>query len=138
MDSYKYYGDIIDKKCPVSKTHIPMNIITRAAQFAPFAALPTHSYALYETERITEDFIILDNQEKERINNLLQDIIHDYENNKQISITYFIKDVKKNGGSYNTIKSVVKKIDEYNKNIILENNIIIPINNILNLSILGK
>ena len=33
------YGDIIDLKRPVSKTHKPMSMEKRAAQFMPFAAL---------------------------------------------------------------------------------------------------
>ena len=33
------YDDIIDRERPVSRTHIPMSLDARAAQFAPFAAL---------------------------------------------------------------------------------------------------
>ncbi len=39
-DSYKYYGDIINMPHRVSNIHAPMNILNRAAQFAPFSALP--------------------------------------------------------------------------------------------------
>ena len=53
-DSCKYYGDIINMPHRISNIHAPMNVLNRAAQFAPFSALPGHSEAVKETERITE------------------------------------------------------------------------------------
>ena len=40
--------------------------------------------------------------------------------NPEITITYFIPDKKKEGGAYITIKGIVKKIDEYNKLITMQ------------------
>jgi hypothetical protein len=51
MDNYE---DIINLPHHVSKTHQPMSMWNRAAQFAPFAALNGHSSALKETERANE------------------------------------------------------------------------------------
>lgn len=45
------YDDIINLPHHVSKTHIPMSMWNRAAQFAPFAALNGHNSALLETEK---------------------------------------------------------------------------------------
>jgi len=45
------YDDIIGLPHPVSKKHPPMPLESRAAQFAPFAALTGHSDAIQETER---------------------------------------------------------------------------------------
>ena len=119
MDSHKYYGDIIENPRHISKDHKPMDIITRAAQFAPFAALPGHSDTLAETGRLTDEFIILDNEEKERINNILSEIIENFNTINEISVTYFIKDSKKQGGRYETYYGSLKKIDTDNQILIL-------------------
>ena len=46
------YDDIINLPHHVSKTRKPMPMINRAAQFAPFAALPGHGEAIAETARL--------------------------------------------------------------------------------------
>ena len=51
MDNYE---DIINLPHHVSKTHTPMSMWNRAAQFAPFAALNGHNSALKETEQTNE------------------------------------------------------------------------------------
>ena len=51
MDKYE---DIINLPHHVSKTHQPMSMWNRAAQFAPFAALNGHNSALMETEKQNE------------------------------------------------------------------------------------
>ena len=51
MDTYE---DIINLPHHVSKTHTPMSMWNRAAQFAPFAALNGHNSALKETEQTNE------------------------------------------------------------------------------------
>ena len=45
------YEDIINLPHHVSKTHTPMSMWNRAAQFAPFAALNGHNSTLRETEK---------------------------------------------------------------------------------------
>lgn len=49
------YDDIIDLPRPVSKKHPPMDIMDRAAQFAPFAALTGYDEAVRETARRVEE-----------------------------------------------------------------------------------
>ena len=48
------YEEIINLPHHVSKTHTPMSMWNRAAQFAPFAALNGHNRALMETEKQNE------------------------------------------------------------------------------------
>ena len=64
----------------------------------------------------------------------LQIIMEQIKNKPEISITYFIPDLKKNGGSYITVTGIVKKIDLYNQHIYLANDTEIPINDIINIS----
>lgn len=51
-DNHKY-DDIINLPHHVSKTHPPMDIMDRAAQFSPFAALTGYKEAAEETRRLT-------------------------------------------------------------------------------------
>lgn len=112
------YDDIINLEHHVSKVHKPMSIQDRAAQFSPFAALDGHAQSIAEQERIVERKIELTDEEKlvinEKLNylSLLKDQI--------ISITYFIKDDKKNGGKYCREELMIKRIDTFDQLIIFE------------------
>lgn len=65
-EMYKYQ-DMIDLPHPVSRTHPPMPIQDRAAQFAPFAALSGHYEAVRETARLTEERTELDEGIREEL-----------------------------------------------------------------------
>ncbi len=136
-DSYKYYGDIINMPRRVSNIHAPMNILNRAAQFAPFSALLGHNDAVKETERLTETYHSLDEEEKERINDILQHILCNIDNMNNIYVKYFIEDEKKSGGRFVKLTGSVKKIDTYNRLIII-NNTKIHIDDIVDISILEE
>lgn len=136
-DIYKYYGDIVNMPRRVSNIHAPMNILNRAAQFAPFSALPGHNDAVKETERITEIYHSLDEEEKERINHILQNILYNINTVNQVSVKYFIEDKKKSGGRFVKVTGSVKKIDTYNRLIIIDN-IKIHIDDIVDISIYDK
>ena len=45
------YDDIINLPHPISRTHTPMSMEARAAQFMTFAALTGHAEAIRETAR---------------------------------------------------------------------------------------
>lgn len=124
------YDDIINIKHFEPK-HQRMSMYNRSSQFAPFAALVGFSDQIEETSRITDKKIILDNEEKEKINNILINL----DKNKEITIKYFVKDLKKDGGSYKEIKSSIKKIDYINKEIKLINNVKISLNDIISIKI---
>ena len=61
------YDDIINLPHHTSVTHTPMPIADRAAQFSPFAALTGYEDAIDETGRLTQQWIELDENEKERL-----------------------------------------------------------------------
>ena len=111
------YDDIVNLSRPISKKHKPMSLESRAAQFAPFAALTGYEDVIDETGRSTEDRIELDDYEINDINNILLYLV----DNKQVlaSYTYYVKDKRKKGGAYiNAIGSIVKN-DIDNHRIIL-------------------
>ena len=130
----KDYSDIIDLPHHVSRIHKQMPISDRAAQFSPFAALTGHSEAIFETARIIDQKLELDDQQKIMINKQLNDIKTLITQHPMITITYFIQDTKKEGGLYSTITGKVKKINEIDQMLILDNNINIQFDDIYNIS----
>ena len=109
------YDDIIHLSRPKSKRP-SMSIEARAAQFAPFSALVGYEESIMETSRITNEKHVLSQSKIDNINDKLNEIKSN--NIKRIKITYFIKDKKKSGGEYSTKEISIKKIDDYNKKII--------------------
>ncbi|MCD7809475.1 MAG: YolD-like family protein [Erysipelotrichaceae bacterium] len=120
------YSDIIDLPYQKSTRHPPMSTLDRAAQFAPFAALTGHKEAVLETARHVSSKKILDDDQKQIINQQLQKI----KDNSTIELTYFIADTKKKGGTYVTDIISIKKIDEYEKVLITTDNQKIKIDDI--------
>ena len=129
------YDDIINLSQHVSNKHPQMTLEARAAQFAPFAALTGYEDAIYETARLTNERIELDEESKSILDNKIQIIKEQISTRPTISFTYFIPDLKKDGGKYVTVTGIVRKIDEYRQIIILEDKTEIPINEII--SIMG-
>lgn len=130
----KQYEDIINLPHHVSKKHPQMSLYARSAQFAPFAALTGYEDAVKETARETNERIEIDEELKAILDTKLQIIIEQVKTNPEISVTYFIPDLKKEGGAYTTVEGIVKKIDMYNQIIYLANSIEIPINEIIDIS----
>lgn len=105
------YDDIINLPHHVSATHTPMPVADRAAQFSPFAALTGYEDAIDETARLTQEWVELDENEKERLNEKLQKIRDQLSIHPQVMFTYFEPDQKKQGGAYLTTEGRVKKIE---------------------------
>lgn len=125
------YDDIINLPHHISKKHPRLSIEQRAAQFAPFAALTGLSDEIKETARITESRIELDEDEKLKINYILQKIKNKVFEKPQVAITYFVPDLKKIGGEYKTKIGNIRRIDEDNQLIIFEDNTKISIKEII-------
>ena len=130
------YDDIIKLSHHISKKHPQMSMEDRAAQFAPFAALVGYEDAVEETARITTKRIELNEEEKNILDMKLQILneqirIQIYPN---VTIMYFVPDLKKDGGKYIKISGTVKKIEEYKQLIILDDKTEIPINEIISIN----
>lgn len=129
----KNYDDIINLPHHVSKNHPQMSRYNRAAQFAPFAALTGYEESINEAGRYVTNKIELDDSNKEEINfklNILNNLINQ---RNQVTFIFFSKDKLKNGGSYKTIKGILKKYDEINNLIILEDKTKIYIDDIFSI-----
>jgi hypothetical protein len=125
------YDDIIGLPRHVSHARPQMSRENRAAQFSPFAALTGYDAAVRETARLTERKIELGEGAVADLDmkmNMLGDMI---DSRPEITVTHFVPDEKKEGGAYVTITGVARKIDGYERAIVLTNGEKIEISNIL-------
>ena len=128
------YDDIIHLPHHVSKTRKPMPMINRAAQFAPFAALTGHDEAIAETARQTTPKEILSSDEQKKLSAHLACAMENLAEKNRLTIICFIPDDIKEGGRYVTITGVIKKYDEYERTITLEDGTALQIDNIISIS----
>ena len=125
------YEDMIALPHHVSASHPQMALTDRAAQFSPFAALTGYEDAIDESARLTEEQIELDENAREELDEKLRQIRECGEALPEITVTYFQKDARKDGGAYVTLTGRVKKIDEYARIISFMDGTVVRIENIL-------
>lgn len=118
------YADILHLSRPQSLRHpVGLPLSSRAAQFAPFAALTGHSEAVVETARLTESYVELSAEQKEELNQSLMRVEDLLEENGycEVEITFFQEDLRKEGGSWTKITGEVKRIEGENQRIRFRN-----------------
>ena len=129
------YEDIINLERPKSN-HSHLSVESRAAQFAPFAALVGYDSAIKETARITDKRIEIDDELKVIISNKLNYLNDHIKDNNKVIITYFINDEKKSGGNYIHKTGIIKIINPVESKIKFTDNATDYINDITNIEIL--
>lgn len=134
MSTWEKYRDMIDLPYPGESKHTRMPVRDRAAQFAPFAALTGFGAVLKETERITEKRIELDEYEKEKLDEKIRLILEEKEIHPEVTVTFFVPDEKKDGGAYVTDSGHIKRVDEAEQLLILEEGDKIPMEDIYEIS----
>ena len=134
IDNRKYAG-IMNLPHHVSPTRPQMPMSDRAAQFSPFAALTGHSAAIAETGRLTDQRMELDEYEMARVDAELQRLQELLPGRPMASITYFVPDERKNGGSYQTVTGEVKRIDAVTGVIQMTDRREIPIEDVFSIKI---
>lgn len=125
------YDDIIHLPHHVSSRRPQMPMSDRAAQFSPFAALTGYDDAIRETGRLTEQKILLDEEALARLDEkfrILQDHLKEY---PEIRVTYFKPDERKDGGAYLTVAGSVRKVRNFEREILLYDGTRIPMDDIL-------
>jgi len=75
--------------------------------------------AVAEAARLTDTKIELDEYAKGAINERLNAIQDTLDEQPEVSITYYLPDKKKSGGVYVTVTGRVKKVDEYERFIVM-------------------
>ena len=130
------YADIINLPHHVSRNHPQMSMADRAAQFSPFAALTGHDAAIAEAARLTDERPILDESVKQEISNLLQ--LASTDSSLVLNIVYFVPDTRKAGGSYAEITGHIKKLLPHEKLLILDAGTRIPMEDVIEVTLIVK
>lgn len=113
------YEDIVNLPPHISKKYPQPTMADRAARFAPFAAITGYEEMVLEEARVTEDWVELDEETKTVLNEKLQIIMEYIRDEPVIKFTYFEPDKKKSGGAYISLTGTVKRIDEYERCVIM-------------------
>ena len=116
------YDDIINLPHHNSTIYPRMSMSNRAAQFSPFAALIGYGDAIKETQRLTDQKIELDEGTIASLSEKLRMIQIQLPNGPKVQVTYFKPDEYKAGGAYITKAGCIKKIDEFERIVVMEDN----------------
>ena len=112
------YDDIKHLTRPQYDDLHPMSMYDRAAQFSPFAALVGYDDAVAETARLVGDRIELTEDEMFELNTDLNRLLDSLDEQPEISVTYFVPDKRKTGGSYVDKQGVVRIYDSYSQELV--------------------
>ena len=129
----KGYEDIINLPHHISPTRQQMPMSDRAAQFSPFAALTGYDAAIKETGRLTDERIELDEEALTALDMKYQLLIDAFDDAPEVTITYFQPDERKAGGKYLTATGAVKKVDDFERRIIMQDGSKIPMDDVLSI-----
>lgn len=128
------YEDIIDLQHHVSSNRVHMSILDRAAQYSPFAALTGFDGAIKETARLTDQRIELDEATKSILDEKLRIVQEQLSRHQEIEIVFFRPDEMKAGGAYISMIGTVKKIQGYERAVLMQDGTRIPIEQILDIT----
>ncbi len=132
------YSGIIDLPHHRSENHSPMPPLSRAAQFAPFAALTGFDAEIGETARLTDTRLSLSAEQNDNLNDTIAFLISRIKQRPLVSITFFVPDLKKSGGRYETVSGNARVIDEVNRTIILTDGKTIEMDMIFSIEVIGS
>ena len=110
-----------------------MPMSDRAAQFAPFAALTVYDSAIKETGRLTDERIELDEEALTALDMKYQLLMDAFDDAPEVTITYFQPDERKAGGKYLTATGAVKKVDDFERRITMQDGAKIPMDDVLSI-----
>lgn len=121
------FDDIINLPHPVSKNHPQMSMMTRAAQFSPFAALRGYKDAIDETTARLADFEqpLSEVQQADLVRKVRWLLEHINEH-PIVCIVYFVHDSTQKGGKLMQTRDNLKFIDEIDMVIVMKDNTRIP------------
>ena len=127
------YDEIINLPHHVSKTRPQMPMSDRAAQFTPFAALTGYDAAIKETGRLTDERIELDEEALTALDRKYQLLMDTLDDAPEVTIIYFQPDEREAGGQYVSATGMVKKVDDFERRIIMQDGTRIPLDSVYDL-----
>lgn len=102
----------------------------RAAQFSPFAALTGFGGVIQETGRLTDRRVELGESDRAELERTLNFLDSQEEEHPLVQVTYFLPDERKEGGSYVTVTGPLKRIDQVEGVLLLQEGVRVPIHDI--------
>lgn len=136
MSDIDAYKDIIDLPYRKSDKFPSMSNLQRAAQFSPFSALKGYEEEIDKALRETMQESELDESRIQTINNTLTLLKAKIEEEPAVRLCYYKANKKKSGDTYLIAEGIVKKIDEYEKKLILYDGTVVFFMNIIEIEII--
>ncbi len=129
------YDDIIELSRPEPYFHQPMSRHSRAAQFAPFAALTGFDSFTDEAARLTEKKPELTESMQDELNRKMQYLSDHIAEKPGLNVMYFIPDPYKEGGSFAVYSGNLRRIDELEGRLIFTDRTELLLDNIIKIEI---
>lgn len=130
------YDDIINFGHYDPKCHRRMPMYQRAAQFAPFAALTGYEDKVKEMGRITYEKKEISEDKINEIELKLLKLNDHIKERPKVSVTYFVKDDKKDGGLYKNYIGYLKRIDNINNTLLFTDKSKIALRDVIEVNII--
>ena len=132
------YDDIInvDYKTAVQQEH--MTLHDRAAQFAPFAALTGFDVIINEQARYTDARPVLCDDDAAELDRSFGELLECLYEQPLVTLTYFVKDKYKEGGTLFDKTGTVRLVDTVNREFIFYDKQSVPIDDVVAIAILEK
>lgn len=128
------YEDMLYLPHHTSETRPRMPLIKRAAQFAPFAALRGYDDAISETARRTKEKPLLSEDALSILDETLQELSKKLPDTPTVTITYYVPDRKKEGGSLLALSGKIRRINMEKRTLQMEDLSEIPLDDILDIT----
>ena len=104
------YDDMLCLPHHVSPRRSRMSDWDRAAQFSPFAALTGYDATVRETARLVGRRTILAEDGCEELDRKHRRLLEHLSERPEITVTYFVPDLRKEGGEYVTVTGRLEKL----------------------------
>lgn len=132
------YEDILEMPRYMLRQHTPMSMQSRAAQFAPFAALTGFDEEIGEAARLTGDRHDLTEDALQKLNAALVWLSEHEPERPEIRVTYFQADALKAGGAYVTYTGRMRFLDEAEGKLKFTDGTAIPFRDLTGIHILHR
>ncbi|MCR5794818.1 MAG: hypothetical protein K6G61_05685 [Solobacterium sp.] len=109
------YDDIINMEHHTSSVHKRMSMTERAAQFSPFAALTGYGDQVKEAARLTQQRIILSEEQEEELDRAFREISARISEMPEVSVKWFEEDARKEGGAFRQKTGRICRADLYRR-----------------------